>query len=223
MIEIFAPFGAFTVSRLIRAPPGASAPAKRTFGNGRRILRLLIDEAPATPLEGLTTTLTNVTSVLPSSSVTLRPTRCVPTELKLADAVAPVPSLNALSPLRSHASEAILPSLSFEVDVNVTAWPTSGDALELATDAVGGRLPGTITRLPVATPPSASVTRRPIVRAPVVVKRARRRVSECVVVLAVAVEIPLLLGQRLVVRVDGLGRERDQVALVDDPRRVGEG
>src|SRR5262245_11195643 len=79
-IEILAPFGADTVSRLIRAPPDASAPAKRIFGNGRRIFKLLIDEAPATPLDALTTTLTNVMSVLPSSSVTLSPTRCVPTE-----------------------------------------------------------------------------------------------------------------------------------------------
>jgi hypothetical protein len=76
--------------------------------------------------------------------------------------VTPLPSSNAPSPSRSHASAASGPSGSDEVEVNTAVWPTRGAALLVVKAAAGRRLPTVTVCSAVASAPSASRTRNRI-------------------------------------------------------------
>ncbi len=90
----------------------------------------------------------------------------MPAAGKLREAVAPVPSSNWASSSRSQARDAIVPSGSVEVSVNVTVWAVCGEDGETVNDAWGSWLTGggggsVTTTLRLATPlaPSSSVAR----------------------------------------------------------------
>src|SRR5436309_3780840 len=85
----------------------------------------VLGETGSTPNAAVGAWLSTVTVWLavfvpPSSSVTLSETVNVPGESNERDAVAPVPSSKWPSLSRSHACDAIVPSGSLAVDVNVT-------------------------------------------------------------------------------------------------------
>src|SRR2546423_9275642 len=122
----------------------------------------------------LTTTLEATVLVAPRSSVTFRRTVWGPGVGNERDTVAVVPSLKTPLSSRSHASEAIVPSGSLEVEWKETLWPTSGAAGENVNWATGTWLAGMVTdRLVLAvfaTGSASSVTARLMLCGPGVVK-----------------------------------------------------
>src|SRR5690349_10729458 len=108
-----------------------------------------------------TSTVCEITSVAPLSSVTSRLTVCGPGVAKLALAVDLSPSLKFPSPFRSHAYEEIEPSGSLEVPASKVTWsPVCGVDGRKSNAAVGLRFPTLITWLATSVAPFESVTWR---------------------------------------------------------------
>src|SRR4051812_14907974 len=99
----------------------------------------------------------------PLSSVAFRPTVYVPAFENERDAVAAVPSSNWPSLSRSHACDAIVPSVSVAVEVNVIESPVFGDAGGPVQPTTGGRFATVTVCEMVAEAPLSSVTFSPTV------------------------------------------------------------